>query len=267
MPCLKLGTCVGALIVAAAAEAAPYQPTGPWILNGEVAQCTLSRDFQQDGKLAKLIFQALPFDRNVVVIVETTDSKVPIGWSYPVLVAGDTANLRKTPMQGLVAADKSQHYARFWITRQEFENLANKLGLGLIELDWTAAFRLPKFPSAASALADCQRRLFANVASSMGFSSDETRRIVQPAQLPDTLIRKGPPSNKLPVGHDIEDAAVAAYIVSPDGQMVGCALVQKAKAEDLNSGACHSWGRARFIPAKDAHGQPVRGISFERSSW
>jgi hypothetical protein len=271
MSVFKLAGAVTLLVAsAAAAKSGPYLPAGPWVLAGEDAQCKLSREFRQDDRAAKLTFKTLPLDQSVLVIVETTGARAspPLGLSNPVLIAGDTKKLRKVLMQSFLGADRIHYYGLLSITKEEFDRLSNSLGLGLAQQEWIVGFQLPKFSDAARAFHDCEYKVLRDVAGKVGFSSDEANKIAQAAQVPMILRRMaGPPETRLAPGHDIEDEAVAAYIVSPAGQMVGCAVVQRAKAEELNARVCETWGSEPFRPAKDANGQPIKGLAFQSARW
>jgi hypothetical protein len=269
MNLLKLA--VAAMTVAASAGSSPYEPAGPWVLTGQDAQCKLSREFQQNGRAARLVFETLPLSGSVSVIVDTVgaNASAPLGFSTPMLVSGDNKNLRKIQMQGFLSADNVHHYGRFGLPKDEFEKLANGSGFGLVQRGWVVGFRLPKFSDAARALRDCEPKVFKDVAARIGISGTDASRIAQPAQVPMILRRTaGPLPTKLPPGQDIEDEAVAVYIVSPAGKMIGCAVVQRAKAEELNARACESWTPDfPFTPAKDANGQAINGFAFQVSNW
>jgi hypothetical protein len=80
------------------------------------------------------------------------------------------------------------------------------------------------------------------------------------------LYRRGPEYFELSAKGDLEDVAIARYIVDANGRAANCGIIHVAKSDWLNREVCAGFPE-KFRPATDSSGRKVRGLFFVRAAW
>lgn len=244
---------------------APARPTGQWVMKGENRMCVLSRDYSVAGRPLTLGIRTSPLGQDATVIVvdaprrqDYADGNVAIdtgagpgkrSWSYS--FEPRSAAMRITS----VYTDRATLAAAA---------ASGRLGLRggrLINVN----FAVPAMTGALSVLRQCNEAL----AAQLGMPIAEQRRLATPA-VPRTPLLNLFNSNDYPyeaLMHDRGGQPLAMLTIDPSGAVAGCETIEKSGTDSLDARTCQVAGHAKFLPARDRAGQPMRSLYFFRVKW
>ena len=248
-----------------AAAADPKQPTGKWVAEFGDHQCVLSRAYGTADNALILAFQKLPTQTGIELTVLKTGKSTTLANSglarvgfrkgSSVEVAFGAYRLRSGIRRISVGIDDESY-------RAATESGAVSLS---IPKELEEDFVLPGFGPALKVLDQC----VVNLGEVWGISKDLQARVSKPAKLiePKSLFD----SNDYPDGALKEDASgktIVRYVVDEAGRSSDCVVLKSSGNKLLDLATCSKLlKRARFEPALDAKGRPMRSVSVTAVNW
>jgi hypothetical protein len=255
---------LAAPVAAQTPPAAPAQPAARWHLDGSTDRCLLSRRLEGTPVAANFILRTIPGSGRYDVILAapdlSSDVRRPGRRAVLTLTPGGTGHAREGNSvelpaavgNGVVFGPLPAAFAAE-LARASAVELADDQGRPLGR--WT----IPIAARAAEALAACEAEKLVD------WGADPAA--VEPGATPPRPARD--PASWLTI-RDFGLATTtqaAAYmavfrmVVGTDGRPSDCHVIESAGNVDL-TGACRALsGRARYEPARDANGNPVRSVA------
>jgi TonB family protein len=247
-----------------AAAAAPKQPTGKWVAEFGDHQCVLSRAYGTADDALILAFQKLPTQTGIELIVLRTGKSLDL--------TGGRARIgfqKETTLEARFGGYRVGSDLRRISVRIEDESYRAAVESGAVSLsipkELEEGFAVPGFGSALKVLDQC----VVNLGEVWGIPKDHQSRVSRPAKViePGSLFD----SNDYPIGALKEDAsgkAVVRLIVDEEGRPSDCTLLKSSGNKFLDAASCSKLvKRARFEPALDIQGRPMRSISITAINW
>jgi TonB family protein len=253
-----------AMSSAAAAAADPKQPTGKWVAEFAEHECILSRAYGTPKDVLILAFQKLPMqagiELNVLKTGKRTDSahgRARVGF------------LRGTSVDvafGAYRVGPNIRKISVGLADESYRSVAESGVVSLsIPRELEEGFTVPGFGAALNILDRC----VVNLGEAWGISKDQQTRVGRPAKLiePESLFD----SNDYPDGALKEDASgrtIVRYVVDEAGRSSDCVVLKTSGNKFLDLATCSKLlKRARFEPALDVQGRPMRSISVTAVNW
>jgi TonB family protein len=260
MTIASVATVLGAPAVATTA----VQPTGPWRVSYDVAQCVAHRDYGTPDKPVELVLKPSPKGSVMRIFV---------------LRKGGTAELEQLPAT-LWFGDQ-RDYTNLLHYRDEqtgFGIAAINVPMALFKANMSApyvriesrgpdaAFALSQLPGVVAELDKCvaDLREFWNIGAA--YKSRITTPATPKQSLHDLFTGRDYP---LVAIHDNEQGAVAlTFLVDEHGGVSDCTVDETSGIPVLDTMSCYVISsRARFTPALGPDGKPVRSAYSERIVW
>jgi TonB family protein len=257
---IPTASAVAALMVsslAAPAHAAPLQPAGQWILDYGDAQCTAARSFGPAS--APIVFGVVPS-----LSGETYQVLVSVPQAGPVFareLAGSLdlgATRISTPLlyYGGEGVAMSVYQARIPAATMERARSVASISVRAGD-DRSFTFAVSDLSALLDGLAICTANLQhywnmrgPSAATAAVRVSGDLRVLVTRAGYPTEALRKGQ-----------QGTAQFQVLVDDKGAVAGCDVLVPSGVPVLDSTGCEVISeRARFRPARDAQGQPVRSV-------
>ena len=261
---LSLVFAVLALSSAAAAAAEPKQPTGKWIAEFGDHQCILSRAYGGPKDVLILAFQKLPMQAGIELNVLKTDKRTDSarGWARIGFPKGTSVDVA-------FGAYRVAPNIRKISVRLEDESYRSVAESGVVSLsiprELEEGFTVPGFGAALNILDQC----VVNLGEVWGISKDQQTRVGRLAKLieQESLFN----SSDYPLGALKEDASgrtIVRHVVDEAGRPSDCVLLKSSGNKFLDLASCSKLlKRARFEPALDVQGRPMRSVSVTAVNW
>jgi hypothetical protein len=253
----------------AAAQSAAAQPAR-WHLDGATERCVLTRRLEGTPIAANFILRTIPGSGRYDVILAAPD------------LSGDVRRIGRPSVLSL--APGGAGHAREGTSVDLPGRLGSGVAFGSLGSDFAAQFSR----AASLDLADDQGRPLGRWTIPVAARAAEALAACEAEKLTDwgadpaavepgaTAARPlGDPASWLTI-RDLGMAmstqsgvatVVFRLVVGPDGRAAGCTMVEQAGNIDL-TGACRALsGSARFEPARDARGNPVRSVFVHVASF
>jgi hypothetical protein len=248
----------------AAAPAAPAAQPARWHLDGATNRCVLTRRLEGTPVAATFILRTIPGSGRYDLILAAPDLPGELKRTNRHTVlrfgpAGTPQQGRASPVDlpgrlgegaafGPLGAALGQDFAR-----ARTLDVADPQGRALGS--WT----IPAAARAAEALAACEAEKLVDWGADPA-AFEPGARGPRPANDPSTWFSQ----RDFGLANAMGSAAFTAVFrlaVSPEGRASDCALIESSGNVDL-TGACRALtGRARYEPARDAAGNPIRSVA------
>lgn len=253
------------MLLAVAASPPPLQPTNKWVVEYADNECVLSRTYRTTDRPVTLAFTRSPMERSMqVTLLQKSDRKDR--HSGPAQVKfGD----RK------LSGDYGGSYLDTKALRRLMVDLedvsfgtAERPELVTVDIPGEVQdnFSIPGFSTALEVLGKCVEDLGVE----WGFSIEDQQRLAKPA----TAVRKLEgvfSGNDYPLEAVRDDASGRARVrllVDKTGRTTDCTILASSGHGSLDAATCRILrSRARFHPAKDIDGKPVRGAAVTSIEW
>lgn len=243
----------------AAAAAVPLEPNGKWVVNFADTHCVASRDYAlQTGQLG---FGLRPAANGKVVHLFLVREGRASKWAeqVPAQVAIGSAPLSKSFLlrYGVKFPNGDKIMNQVTLTREEMTALAASESITVRAAGLDASFRMQGMPRIAALLGDCTNGL---------------QRFWNMGDTPTVPIAT-PPKPKAAIGTlftwqdypadamtgRMEGSAQVVLLIDEKGKPQSCQVVQSTGAPVFEVMGCQVlMQRAKFSPALDDKGQPIR---------
>jgi TonB family protein len=244
----------------AAAEPPAATPAGKWVVNFADQQCIASRDFVAEDRRVTLGLQVLPAETSSQLLLRFADQapRARVWADATILIGGQKARARS-----LIAAPDARRNLVYhlFLKPEEHQRLLTTGAISIRggDLGWLV-FDLAPVTTLARVLRDCEADLLAT----WGLSREEQARQARFPELTNSF-RVDYPRNA-PKGAIGE--VHARVDVSAAGAVSNCVVVRSSGHAALDAAACSSFLRlARFKPAVDKAGRPVRSLYLLTKRW
>ena len=250
----------------AADVAVPLAPSGKWVVGHEDGLCTLFRDFGapiQDTvtfgikpmSLSDIVTLVAMVPKNRAVRRPHADKTqltvFPAGTTIPIKFES-----KGTSRDGGIAVILT-------IDRGDLSELMAATRIGIEADDFTVTIAPTAGPKALAALTTCE----AGVMTAWGVDPAALAAVATPARAmsPDGWITDYPASA---LQRQSQGTSTIFWQITVEGRASGCRTVNSSGDADLDAAACAAvTKRARYTPALDKDGHPVRSWSSRRVSF
>lgn len=257
--------CAALLSTAGTAVAAePKQPTGKWVAEFADHQCILSRAYGAPNEVLILAFQKLPMRPGVELNVLKTDKRTAPGYGR-----ARVGFLKGSSVEAAFGAYRVGPKVRKISVGIEDESYRSAAETGTVSLsipkEIEESFAVPGFGPALKVLDQC----VVNLGEAWGISKDQQTLVGRLAKViePEALFD----SNDYPDRALKEDASgktIVRYVVDEAGRSSDCVVLKSSGNKSLDLATCSKLlQRARFEPALDLQGRPMRSISVMVVNW
>lgn len=250
--------------MSSAAAAEPKQPTGKWVAEFGDHQCILSRTYGTPKDVLILAFQKLPTQTGVELIVLKAGKRLDLTHGR-----ARVAFLKDTPLEvrfGAYRVGPNLRRISLGIEDKSYRDAALSGAISLsIPKELEEDFAVPGFGPALEVMDQCA----VNLGEVWGIPKEHQKRVSRPAKLiePGSLFD----SNDYPMGALKEDASgrtVMRFLVDENGRPSDCIMLKSSGNKFLDAASCSKMlNRARFEPALDADGRPMRSVSITAINW
>lgn len=256
-----------------AAAADPKQPTGKWTVETLANECLLVRPYGTATNPLFLTMSQAPMGGGTYFTIlykrEWTlfgggtarlsfDGEAPIDATYTSMLLWNPSKELRVRTLRSVQIDTEEESKRF------VEN-ASSISFN-VPKELNATFTLPDQTGALRALNDCALKLGVK----WGFPLEEQRRIVKPARAPGGLGRLFRADDYPVTAHKrgAMGRARIRIIVGSNGEPTECSILASTGSADLDAATCSViQSRAKFEPAADVEGKPVRSVQVATVRW
>jgi TonB family protein len=243
----------------------PKEPTGKWIADFAANKCLLSRSYGTDEKPFVLTFEQAPMDDGISIHVFKNgnrqdlrygQAKVRFG-SGPTVDAkfGAYSTANKLRRMDIAILDDSYKQA----TGNETISIS-------ANGEFDESFTLPGFGKALDVLHSC----VVDLGEHWGLSAEQQNRIAKPAKPNQPLYSyfSGDDYPSAAIKKDASGRTDVRVSVDETGKPTDCIVLRQSGNESLDKVTCGVLlRRARFQPAVDIDGRPVKSIIVSGVTW
>jgi hypothetical protein len=260
----------GAVLIIAAfavastpACAAPRQPTGPWHVDYDTAQCVATRDYGTPAKPLALVLKPSP-NNSVMRILLIRRGRSEVN-QMPVLLRFDEF---RTSTNMLTYADEKNRFSVVAINvpMAEFKSHTGARFLSITGGGYDDSFALSDLPGLVAELDKCVMDLqqFWNVGDRYKSRIAKAAEPVQP--LEHLFAAADHPA--IALVQDQRGSATMTFLVSERGEIADCTVDSTSGIAVLDTMSCYVISRrARFQPALGPDGKPVRSAHTSTVVW
>jgi TonB family protein len=263
------------LTFAAEVSGKAREPTGPWNVQTGSNECLLMRSYGTPTNPLYLALSQSPMEQGAqLTILYKRDRRSfgqgraevsfndgpPIIAKYgTLLLVNNSAEIRTKTLRSITLSDEARQEP------EPFFRDASSVSIN-VPKEIKATFALPDHASALKALRDCA----ANLGVEWGYPLNEQARMAKAARrengLDDLFTPDDYPAAAQKRG---EMGRVRIRIrVSPTGDPSDCTVLGSSGSADLDSTTCNIIrSRAKFEPAIDVDGKPVRSVYVSTINW
>lgn len=234
-------------------SASPLQPTGPWKVNYSAIQCVATRDYGSGHRPLTLVFE--PSFEGSIMHIEIISS----GFQQPHEVTAKTrfgsADPRDVDALAFSDARTKMRVLSLNLPMAEFRMDAGAKSLDIESSPTTASFALSQTGPVLAQLDKCLSEL----QHYWGLSDGQSPIYSVPPRgdLRNIFTAKDYPAEA--VHHGLEGSAQFLLLVDENGKVIGCDVVKPSGIPVFDAMGCAVMKeRAKFSPARDASGKPVR---------
>lgn len=263
---MTIAAAVLLLMAPPAAPAAPVAATGKWVMNYEPTLCTLSRQFGAGKEAVTFAVVKMPFAQRGDFLFQTPGRRPARAGAASLVMepSGRTADVR---MRTSPSADGKHQLTLLTVDADTLAALPASTGMRLEgEGLRVPAIALDKMPQAMAAMQKCEDNLIA----ALGVTPADRAAIATEAEpLSDertwVTARDYPPDARR---MRTQGETRIWWTIGADGRVADCHVILTSGDETLDKAACAALQRnARFTPAKNAAGQPVKDWGSQRVLW
>lgn len=257
------------LIVSTALSGPEFKPSGPWAAGIEEGRCIISRSYVADSRQGILEFGLFPLGSAFVRTILPPDIDTGVDGENNALLLtlnGVSSTLTQSPVQSGISADGRQVRWLSGFKRADLEPLADAPEI-LITLGPKDPIRFSS-SDAAQALAALDNCVAKQV-TDWGIDLPTEASIKDGAVATNygtwiTLADYPPAAKQM----KLQGAVNVVYFMEADGGVRDCRVISSSGHKILDEAACNAIKlRARFKPARNAEGHPVRQMGSRRVIW
>ena len=257
----------------AAAAADPKQPTGKWTVETGSNECLLIRAYGSPKKPLFLALSQAPMGGGFqfTVLYESRwmalrsgvahisfDNEAPIEAGYGARLLRSTSKQIEVETLRSIVIDTEEESERFGRDAASISFTVPR--------EFTGTFALPEHGRALAALNECATALGVR----WGYPIAEQRRLAKPAKQPGGLqslfSADDYPQRAVTLGE--KGRARIRIKVGDKGETTDCAVLAPTGSADLDRATCDVIRRkARFSPALDLDGKPIRSVVVTTVYW
>ena len=261
-----IGIAVGIVLIWTPAAAEPLQPAGKWLVEYGQDECLLNRGYGTDTKPLILIIRKLPmetdFSINVLKPIERDDlndgkANVSFGGGQAIKAKFSAYNLASKKLRYVTLG--TEDGASFAGSIMEGATLSIDAPGEVKE-----TFSIPGFDGALHALDDCAHDL----GRVWGIPIEQQLRLKKSAKAlrHDYLQSDDYPTKEL--NKDESGRSQVRLTVDENGKPLDCVPLKSVRSPAFAQTACRLLlSRARFDPAIDVDGKPMRSIYVYTINW
>lgn len=244
---------------AVAASAIPLQPLGQWNVDFAETQCSAGREYQDSKGPLTLMFRQSPYNDVTHLFVVRNGRTGKLADQLPAnLTIGTGASEKSFILRyGASTAKGWRILHKLSLSPDQMARLAEAESMEVRSFDTLEAkFGLKQMERIAKLLDDCTRdlRLYWNMGEASSAVAvppepfKDVRSLYTPADYPADALRS-----------ELEGAVQVMLLIDETGKTRSCEVVQREGAPVFEAMACQVLlERARFTPAKDLRGKPLR---------
>jgi len=249
-----------ALLLSAAAPAAPLTPNGPWLVEAEASSCAFSRAYGAGGNSVRAgmkpaftapTMQVFGFSRNTSTGTRTGKAVVTVGTGTP----------HQATFFSIKARDGDQRITRVTVGRSVMDEFVSGGSLAIEADPVRVNVMLTAVNKARAALDQCERSLLQEWG-------------VDPEALAANRAPKGEPwkffgTDAYPTDAlraEMQGQVIAILQIAPSGAVTGCRVVVSV-GKPLDERTCEISKRMHFQPGTDAAGHPAASQYIMPINW
>jgi TonB family protein len=243
----------------------PRQPTAPWVVNYDDAQCVASRNYGTEDKPLFVALKPSPTG-SVMRVMLVRNGSSSVADQRPASVGFD--GKPAIPVKALSFGDSKTRrlVASVNLPMQAFA--ANRRASSIeIKGSWfNEQLAVPGLPGVMAAFDDC----LANLREVWNVSLPYSARITRPAQsrkpLRDLLRSRNYPSQAIREGDT--GRVGLSLLIDEAGKVRDCMIEETSGFATLDTVSCYTiTTHARFDPALGVDGKPAKSARFHRIQW
>jgi len=231
----------------------PLQPTGPWKVNYSAIQCVATRDYGSELRPLTLIFKP-SFDGSIMHI-DIISSGFQLPHEVTVKMRFGSPDPKEVNALAFSDARTKMRVLSLSVPIVEFRMSIGANSLDIESSPTTASFALSQTGPVLAELDKCLSEL----QHYWGLSQGERPIYSVPARgdLRNIFTEKDYPAEA--VHHGLEGSAQFLLLVDENGKVIGCDVVKPSGIPVFDAMGCAVMQeRAKFSPARDANGKPMR---------
>jgi TonB family protein len=250
-------------LAATPGSAAPRQPSGPWHVDYDTAQCVATRDYGTQAKALALVLKPSPNNSVMrILLIRRGSSEVN---QMPALLRFD--EFRKSTNM-LTYSDEKNHFSVVAINvpMAEFKSHIGARYLSISGGGYDDSFALSDLPSLVAELDKCVFDLqqFWNI------GEPYKSRIAKPAEPIQPLSRLFSAGDYpgIALTQRQQGRVTMTFLVGEQGEVADCTVDSTSGIAALDTMSCYVISkRAQFQPALGPNGKPVRSAHTSTVVW
>lgn len=254
------------LLNVAAAEPKMLAPTGKWMVEFADHDCILSRHYGTGPKDALILsFKKLPMETGIEVYVFKSGKKheMRAGKAKLAFGAGQPAETR----YGAYLAGTGLRTINL-VVEDESYRAAIRSGVVHVSVprEVAASFAVPGIGPALQLLDQCAL----NLGELWGIPKEQQQRMSTAAKLtmPWHTLFVSSDYPAIALKEDASGRSIVRYAIDESGRPSDCVVLKSSGNSSLDSRACSVlMKRARFEPARDREGKPMRSLAVTGINW
>lgn len=260
-------TMVALIALLIAPPSTPVAATGKWVMNYEPTLCTLSRQFGQGKDAVTFAVVKMPFAERGDFLFQTASAR-PARVSAGSLVMEPSGRIAPVLIRNATSRDGKRQTSLMTVDADTLAALPTSTGVRVKDSQSRiiSAVALDKMPQAMTAMKACEDDLI----GTLGIRPED-RAAVATKATPRTQPSSWFGADDYPVGAVIDGATGETRIwwtIGLDGRVADCHVILTSGDARLDQATCAAIQRkARFVPAKNAAGQPVKDWGSQRIRW
>jgi len=257
-----------AYLLAGAAAGSPLQPTGKWVVEFADSACVASRSFGTPEDRLDLHLKAPLLGQNYEVAIVIPDTKQPRGngFDHGWIERADGSQAAPITAISYSTVAKTQ-MTRFHVDSEKYVIGQDGERIILqINKQRRYDFTLPGLKNAQRVLDQC----LSGLRKEFGVSDEVRRQIATAAASRGSIVRYFT-TNDYPwdaVQKGEQGQVGVLFWIEVNGRVAECRVIETSHRQSLDDRTCEVIRqRARFKPALDLQGSPIRSPQFQRIRW
>ena len=253
------------LALSPAHSAEPLQPIEPWVVDFADSHCTASRTYGTKEKPVTIAFRPSASGDVMRLMIGRT-GRVWDARHFPVTVSHSAVATKASALR-FGSADRKLNVVWVNLERKDLEGLGAAGRIGIRGEGVDEQFILPQIAKVLSSLETCRRDLRKHWNIEDGAEDSALPTPAIPLKPLHTLFSdEDYPGQAVAEGK--EGISGFTLFVDEKGVLKDCSVDQTSGIATLDAMGCGLLlQRAKFTPASDAAGKPVRSVTCTRISW
>lgn len=257
---------LAAAIMAFPARAAePHEPVGKWVLDYGETLCSASRTYGTGAKPIRLGIIPSPSGKMYRIVVQK-HGKVYNPYHFPVTASFSSTEAKTTALR-FASGDRKWDVVWLNVPHDKIEGLGTATKFGIRgEGEMNQHFALPGIGAVLKALDKCNADLrnYWNVDATV--ATAPAQPAIARTSLRDLISEKDFPRQALREGKGGTTGFL--LMIDEQGTTKGCMVEETSGIASLDAMACGVLlERAKFSPALDKAGKPMRSVCYNRITW